>query len=89
MPAVGVYTCDVIFAGERHRGFASIGYNDTFNGTEKTVEVHIFDFNGEIYGEKLTVLWLDKIRDMIKFDGIDQLIKQMKEDEQIARDFKA
>ncbi|MEG2602893.1 MAG: riboflavin kinase, partial [Carnobacterium sp.] len=46
-------------------------------------------FNGEIYGEKLTVLWLDKIRDMIKFDGIDQLIKQMKEDEQIARDFKA
>ena len=89
LPAVGVYTCDVIFAGERHRGFASIGYNDTFNGTEKTVEVHIFDFNGEIYGEKLTVLWLDKIRDMIKFDGIDQLIKQMKEDEQIARDFKA
>ena len=85
MPAVGVYTCDVIFAGERHRGFASIGYNDTFNGTEKTVEVHIFDFNGEIYGEKLTVLWLDKIRDMIKFDGIDQLIKQMKEDEQIAQ----
>ena len=49
----------------------------------------IFFFNGEIYGEKLTVLWLDKIRDMIKFDGIDQLIKQMKEDEQIARDFKA
>ena len=48
-----------------------------------------FDFNGDIYGEKLTVLWLDKIRDMIKFDGIDQLIKQMKEDEQIARDFKA
>ncbi len=89
LPAVGVYTCDVIFAGERHRGFASIGYNDTFNGTEKTVEVHIFDFNGEIYGENLTVLWLDKIRDMIKFDGIDQLIKQMKEDEQIARDFKA
>lgn len=89
LPAVGVYTCDVIFAGERHRGFASIGYNDTFNGTEKTVEVHIFDFNGDIYGEKLTVLWLDKIRDMIKFDGIDQLIKQMKEDEQIARDFKA
>ncbi len=58
-------------------------------GLKKTVEVHIFDFNGEIYGEKLTVLWLDKIRDMIKFDGIDQLIKQMKEDEQIARDFKA
>ncbi|MFK5276713.1 bifunctional riboflavin kinase/FAD synthetase, partial [Lactococcus lactis] len=71
LPAVGVYTCDVIFAGERHRGFASIGYNDTFNGTEKTVEVHIFDFNGEIYGEKLTVLWLDKIRDMINFDGKD------------------
>ncbi|RZI48199.1 bifunctional riboflavin kinase/FAD synthetase [Lactococcus kimchii] len=89
LPAVGVYTCDVIFAGERHRGFASIGYNDTFNGTEKTVEVHIFDFSGEIYGENLTVLWLDKIREMIKFDGIDSLIKQMKDDENIARNFQA
>ncbi|WP_312680766.1 bifunctional riboflavin kinase/FAD synthetase [Lactococcus taiwanensis] len=85
LPAVGVYTCDVLFRGERHRGFASIGYNDTFNGTEKTVEVHIFDFSGEIYGEKLTVLWLDKIRDMIKFENMEQLIAQMKEDERIAR----
>lgn len=88
LPAVGVYTCDVVFNGERHRGFASIGYNDTFNGTEKTVEVHLFDFSGEIYGENLTVLWLDKIREMIKFDGIDRLIEQMKEDENIARNFK-
>ncbi|MCL2113326.1 MAG: bifunctional riboflavin kinase/FAD synthetase [Streptococcaceae bacterium] len=88
IPAVGVYTCDVIFDGERHRGFASIGYNDTFNGTEKTVEVHIFDFNGEIYGENLTVLWLDKIRDMVKFDDIDHLIEQMKDDENVARNYK-
>jgi len=85
---VGVYTCDVLFRGERHRGFASIGYNDTFNGTEKTVEVHLFDFSGEIYGEKLTVLWLNKIRDMIKFENMEQLIAQMKEDERIARRYR-
>ena len=60
-----------------------------FRNPRKTYLYTYNNFNGEIYGENLTVLWLDKIRDMIKFEGIDQLIDQMKEDEQIARDFKA
>lgn len=85
IPPAGVYTVDVLIQGERHRGFASIGYNETFNGKEQTIEVHVFDFDLDIYGEKLTVYWLDKIRDMIKFDGIDALVEQMKQDEVLAR----
>ena len=88
IPTAGVYTVDVLRDGKRLRGFASIGYNDTFENKEQTIEVNIFDFKEEIYGEQLTVLWLDKIREMIKFDGVDSLISQMKEDEIVARNFK-
>lgn len=87
IPSPGVYTVDVLLEGKRQRGFASIGYNETFDGKEKTVEIHIFDKDLDLYGENLTVLWLDKIRDMIKFDGIDALIAQMKKDEEQARQY--
>ena len=87
IPSAGVYVVDVLIQGERHRGFASIGYNETFNVKEKTIEVHVFDFDLDIYGENLTVYWLDKIRDMVKFNGMDELIKQMKDDEIVARKF--
>ncbi|HEY0222544.1 bifunctional riboflavin kinase/FAD synthetase [Lactovum miscens] len=87
IPAVGVYTVDVIRDGKRLRGFASIGYNDTFEGVEKTIEVNVFDFNEQLYGENLTVLWLDRIRGMVKFDGMETLIEQMKKDEIQARNF--
>lgn len=85
IPCAGVYTVDVLIQGMRHRGFASIGYNETFDVKEKTIEVHVFDFDLDIYGENLTVFWLDKIRDMIKFDGMESLIAQMKADEVLAR----
>ncbi|MFK4954947.1 bifunctional riboflavin kinase/FAD synthetase [Lactococcus garvieae] len=88
LPSPGVYTVDVLWEGKRQRGFASIGYNETFNGKEKTVEIHIFDKDLDLYGENLTVLWLDKIREMIKFDSIEALIIQMKDDEEKARQYK-
>ncbi|MFV0556683.1 MAG: bifunctional riboflavin kinase/FAD synthetase [Lactovum sp.] len=85
LPAFGVYVVDIIYKGQRFRGFASIGYNDTFDAKEKTVEVNIFDFNEEIYGEKLTIFWLEQLREMKKFDSVDLLIEQMKIDEIRAR----
>ncbi|GAB2024977.1 bifunctional riboflavin kinase/FAD synthetase [Lactovum odontotermitis] len=88
LPAVGVYTVDVLRGGVRMRGFASIGYNDTFGGKEKTIEINIFDFDEEIYGENLTVLWLERIRGMVKFDNVEALIAQMKQDEEVARKWK-
>ena len=68
---------------------ASIGYNDTFGGKNKTLEVHIFDYRDEIYGETVTVYFLQFIRGMIKFDSVADLITQMESDEKTSREFNA
>lgn len=88
LPADGVYVADVAIAGKRYRAMASVGKNVTFDGTELRLEAHIFGFERYIYGETITIYWLEKIRDMIKFDGIDALMTQMKEDEQLALTWK-
>ena len=76
---------DVDFKGHTYRGMASVGKNITFDGKELRFEVNLFDFSGDIYGHTLTVHWLDKIREMIKFDSIPQLVAQLEEDEVVAR----
>lgn len=87
LPAIGVYVVDIEVSGTRYRGMASIGYNDTFGGKNKTLEVNIFDFHDEIYGETVTVYFLKLIRGMIKFDGVDGLVSQMQEDEAVSRNY--
>jgi riboflavin kinase/FMN adenylyltransferase len=64
---------------------ASVGKNVTFDGKELRFEVNLFDFTGDIYGHTLTIHWLDKIRDMVKFDGVASLVAQLEEDEVVAR----
>ncbi len=89
LPSEGVYVADVEVAGKRYRAMTSVGKNVTFDGREMRIEAHIFGFDRFIYGEKITIFWLEKIRDMIKFDGIDSLMEQMKSDEQFAIKWKA
>lgn len=81
LPSDGVYVADVEVGGRRYRAMTSVGKNVTFDGTELRIEAHIFDFEDFIYGESMTIFWLEKIRDMIKFDGIEALMEQMKSDE--------
>ncbi|MBF0818383.1 bifunctional riboflavin kinase/FAD synthetase [Streptococcus acidominimus] len=88
LPGDGVYVADVDIAGKRYRAMASVGKNITFDGTELRLEAHIFGFERYIYGENITIYWLEKIREMIKFDGIDALMLQMKEDERTALTWK-
>ncbi len=87
LPKDGVYITDVILSGKKYRAMTSVGKNVTFDGTELRLEAHIFDFEGDLYGHTIEVVWLDKIRDMIKFKGIDELVTQLKEDEQLARNY--
>ncbi|MGT2749906.1 bifunctional riboflavin kinase/FAD synthetase [Streptococcus orisasini] len=84
LPADGVYVADVIVSGKRYRSMTSIGKNVTFGGTELRLEANIFDFDGDIYGERIEILWLDKIREMIKFNSIDDLVKQLEADKEFA-----
>ncbi|MFC3932731.1 bifunctional riboflavin kinase/FAD synthetase [Streptococcus dentapri] len=85
LPADGVYVTDVLVKGQRYRAMTSIGKNVTFGGRELRLEANIFNFDGDIYGEKLELIWLDKIRPMIKFKGIDELVQQLYTDQKLAK----
>ena len=84
LPSEGVYVAEVEVDGKRYRAMTSVGKNVTFDGTELRIEAHIFGIDRFIYGEKMTIFWLEKIRDMVKFDGIEGLMEQMKSDESYA-----
>ncbi|MGT2771252.1 bifunctional riboflavin kinase/FAD synthetase [Streptococcus marimammalium] len=85
VPADGVYVTDVIVQEKKYRSMTSIGKNITFDGKKSTIEIHIFNFNEEIYGETIEVIWLEKIREMIRFSDVKALVGQLKIDEQIAK----
>ncbi len=87
IPAIGVYVVGVTVKGKDYYGMLSVGTNPTVGGTEKTVEVYIFDFNDTIYDEEITVRFLTKIRDEEHFGSLDLLIEALKNDEVFSRNF--
>lgn len=76
-PAVGVYAVDVLVDGEQFRGMMNIGYRPTVDGSSLTVEVHILDFDRDIYDRSITVKMLSRLRDEKKFAGLDELKQQL------------
>ena len=66
--------------GVTHQGVANIGYSPTFDDHLFTVEVHLLDFNQDIYGKKLRVNFIERLRDEIRFSGLEQLSEQIKLD---------
>jgi riboflavin kinase/FMN adenylyltransferase len=80
IPAEGVYAVIVFLEGNRYQGVLNIGYNPTFSDNERSIEVYILDFSGNIYGERLRVFFIDRIRDEIKFDTPEQLVGQIRKD---------
>jgi riboflavin kinase / FMN adenylyltransferase len=87
MPTDGVYAVRVLTAKEKFGGIANIGVRPTFAGrsAKRRLEVHIFDFDREIYGQNLEVCFLKKLRDEKKFDSAEPLRKQIAADGQSAR----
>jgi len=79
-PKNGVYAVTVILGHATYNGVANIGFSPTFGDREFTVEVHILDFNADIYGEKIKVNFISRLRDEIKFSGVQELSEQIKED---------
>ena len=86
VPARGVYAVRVLERGNRHDGILSIGFNPTFAGRERTVEAHIFDFRGDLYGETLELLFVERIRDEVRFESPGKLIAQIGRDIDRARE---
>ena len=88
-PRNGEYVVRLYVNGTWVNGVASIGYNPTFNEekTKRFVEVYLLDFDDDIYGQSVILEWRKYLRDELKFDSIDDLILQMKQDEQDARNY--
>lgn len=85
IPGKGVYYTNVKYNGKVFKGITSVGNNPTVNGKELTIETFILDFDEMIYGEELKVYFIEKIRGEIKFDSLDELVAQIKIDEDFAR----
>jgi riboflavin kinase/FMN adenylyltransferase len=79
-PKNGIYAVTVDCLGETYQGVANIGYSPTFDDHELTVEVHILDFNKDLYGHTIIVKFIERIREEIKFSGIDALSQQIAND---------
>ena len=82
IPEKGVYYTNVKYNGNIFKGLTSVGYNPTVNGKELTIETYILNFNKMIYGEELKVYFVERIRDELKFDTLDELVKQIRKDEE-------
>jgi riboflavin kinase / FMN adenylyltransferase len=85
IPARGTYAVIARLRGKRYPGVANIGFNPTFGGGKLTIEVHLLDFHEDIYGERLDVLFIDRIREEVKFPGPAELVLQIKRDIEQAR----
>lgn len=82
MPAVGVYATRVKIGPRWYDGMANVGYNETFGDhNQKTLEINLFDFHQLVYGEEVVVEWYCRLRNDQKFNNVDDLVTQMKEDQ--------
>jgi riboflavin kinase/FMN adenylyltransferase len=84
-PRTGIYAVTVEIQGRLLQGVANIGYSPTFADMQFTVEVHILDFDETIYGHRLRVNFIKRIRDEIKFSSLEALKAQIAADTHAAR----
>ena len=85
IPSIGVYAVGVHIAGQQWKGMLSIGYRPTINnGNDLSIEVHILDFQGNIYNQKMRLEFIDFLRPEIKFDSVDELVLQIQKDKEEA-----
>ena len=83
IPSIGVYAVYVYVNGEKHKGMLNIGYRPTINnGTDLSIEVHILDFQGDIYHQKMRIEFIEFLRPEEKFNSVDELVLQMQKDKE-------
>ena len=87
IPATGVYAVEVSvgegIGGERYAGMLNIGTRPTYDGHALTLETHIFGFDKDIYGQRLTLDFVDRIRDERRFESPDELRLQLEADKRV------
>ena len=86
-PPNGVYAAEARIDGELHRGVINLGVRPTVSGgrSERVLEIHLFDFNHDIYGRDVEVRFLRFLRPEKKFENLDALVQQIRQDAEQAR----
>lgn len=84
VPKDGVYAVKVRYEDQWYGGMMNIGTRPTFDEKVRTLEVHLFEFDDDIYGKEVQVRFYKRIRDEKKFDGIEPLVTQLGEDKKVA-----
>ncbi|MGO9021697.1 MAG: bifunctional riboflavin kinase/FAD synthetase [Syntrophobacteraceae bacterium] len=84
-PRTGVYVVEAEVDGKTYGGAANLGYNPTFGDTDLSLEAHLFDFDQDIYGKPITVRFIDRLRDELRFSGPDELSAQIRKDVETAK----
>jgi riboflavin kinase/FMN adenylyltransferase len=86
VPKNGVYMTEVELGGRRKPSVTNIGYNPTFGGKKFLMETHILDFSGNLYGNEVVIYFHKRIREEMKFSGIDELKERIAKDVALARE---
>jgi riboflavin kinase/FMN adenylyltransferase len=85
LPADGVYAAVVPFDGTEHRAVVNLGSRPTFKEGERLLEVHLLDVEADLYGRPLDVDFVERLRDVRRFESIDALREQIARDADAAR----
>jgi riboflavin kinase/FMN adenylyltransferase len=80
IPKTGVYVVKAVVDQKEVFGMMNIGFNPTVNGQKQTIEVNLFDFDADIYGQKIEVSLLEYLREEQKFGSVDLLKEQLNQD---------
>jgi riboflavin kinase / FMN adenylyltransferase len=80
IPADGIFAVKVTIDGATHKGMAYIGTRPTINGLTRNIEVNIFDFDKDIYNQRISMEFLNFVRGDIKFSSLDELKAQLAQD---------
>ena len=88
VPARGVYVCKAISSAVTYSAVTNVGLRPTFEGKRLTVEAHLLDFSGNLYGSRLDLQFLHKLREEQKFQSVDELKNQIHRDIANAREYR-
>lgn len=85
IPADGVYAAWAGIQHERHPAVVNIGVRPTFDGMQRTIEAHLLDYDGDLYGKELDLRFVERLRGEQRFESIDALVAQIRSDVDQAR----
>lgn len=80
LPQMGTYAVKILYNNHIYKGMLNIGLRPTLEHNDFVIEVNIFDFQGDLYGQELTILFVKKLRNEIKFNSVNELAEQLAKD---------